>query len=84
MSDRWSAAGTSAYIYDIEVEDDRRRQGWGRESMTYAEQWASKRGAHQIALNVFGGNTVARGFSTSLGYTARSLAMAKPLRSLTP
>ncbi len=49
--------------------------------MTFAEQWAGGRGAHEIALNVFGGNTVARGLYTSLGYNERSVAMAKSLTS---
>ena len=33
-------SGTSVFIYDVEVEGDRRKQGWGRELMPYAEWWA--------------------------------------------
>lgn len=79
LFERTTAAGTSVFIYDIEVDEDRREQGWGRALMTYAEQWAGERGAREIALNVFGGNAVARGLYTSLGYSERSLAMAKTL-----
>jgi GNAT superfamily N-acetyltransferase len=79
MFERRSAAGTSAFIYDIEVRQDRRGQGWGRELMTYAELWAAEHGAREIALNVFGGNAVARGLYASLGFSERSVAMAKAL-----
>jgi GNAT superfamily N-acetyltransferase len=79
MFERRSGAGTSAFIYDIEVREDLRGRGWGRELMTYAELWAAERGAREIALNVFGGNAVARGLYASLGYSERSVAMAKAL-----
>lgn len=77
--ERKSASGTSAFIYDVEVKKDRRGKGWGRELMNYAEQWASERGAHEIALNVFGGNSVARGLYKSLGYAESAVQMAKQI-----
>ena len=46
---RKSAAGTSVFVYDVEVGDDRRGQGWGRQLMAYGEQSASARGAFEIA-----------------------------------
>lgn len=49
LFERKSAAGTSGFIYDVEVDEDQRKQGWGRELMTYAEQWAAGRGAYEIA-----------------------------------
>ena len=79
MFERQSASGTSAFVYDIEVREGLRGQGWGRELMTYAERWAAEHGAREIALNVFGGNAVARGLYASLGYGERSVAMAKAL-----
>jgi len=79
MFERRSAAGTSAFIYDIEVREDLRGRGWGRELMTYAERWAVERGSREIALNVFGGNALARGLYASLGYSERSVSMAKAL-----
>lgn len=79
LFERQTAAGTSAFIYDMEVKEDLRAQGWGRELMTYAEQWARQRGAREIALNVFGRNAVARGLYSSLGYDERSVTMAKTL-----
>lgn len=79
LFERKSAAGTSVFIYDIEVDQGRRGKGWGRELMQYAERWAARRGAFEIALNVFGGNSVARDLYTSLGYHERSVGMAKSL-----
>ena len=49
LFERKSAAGTSVFIYNVEVDEDQRKQGWGRELMTYAEQWAAERGAYEIA-----------------------------------
>lgn len=82
LFERATAAGTSVFVYDVEVEEELRGQGWGRELMAYGEQWARGRGAHEIALNVFGGNARARGLYTSLGYSERAVTMSKPLRSL--
>jgi GNAT superfamily N-acetyltransferase len=79
LFERTTAAGTSVFIYDIEVREGLRGLGWGRALMTYAEQWAHDRGAREIALNVFGRNAVARGLYSSLGYSERSVAMAKNL-----
>jgi len=79
LFERTTAAGTSVFIYDIEVREGLRGLGWGRELMTYAEQWAAERGAREIALNVFGRNAVARELYSSLGYSERSVAMAKRL-----
>ena len=76
---RPDGAGTSVWIFDVEVDEDRRGQGWGRELMTYAEQWAREQGASEIGLNVFGGNTVARRLYTSLGYDERSVTMSRKL-----
>lgn len=76
---RSGSAGTSVWIFDVEVEEDRRGQGWGRELMTYAEKWARGQGAGEIGLNVFGGNTVARRLYSSLGYDERSVTMGRRL-----
>ena len=72
-------AGTSVWVYFVEVDEGRRGQGWGRALMTYAEQWARERGSSEIGLNVFGGNTAARRLYTSLGYGERSVTMSRRL-----
>jgi GNAT superfamily N-acetyltransferase len=76
---RHDGSGTSVWVFDVEVDEDRRGQGWGRALMTYAEQWARERGAGEIGLNVFGANTAARRLYTSLGYGERSVTMSRRL-----
>jgi GNAT superfamily N-acetyltransferase len=79
LHERERAAGTCVWIYDVEVAEGRRGSGWGRELMSYAERWAQERGAVEIALNVFGGNAVARGLYASLGYREAAVEMVKRL-----
>jgi ribosomal protein S18 acetylase RimI-like enzyme len=68
-----------AWIYDIEVLEARRGEGWGRALMAAAERLAREDGHTEIGLNVFGSNAVARGLYESLGYAAASIQMRKPL-----
>ena len=81
LYERKHAPAKSVFIYSVEVDESRRGQGWGRELMRYAERWAAERGAFEIALNVFGANTVARSLYTSMGYAERAVVMFKPLTS---
>ncbi len=68
-----------AWIYDIEVLETRRGEGWGRALMIEAERLAREDGHTEIGLNVFGSNAVARRLYESLGYAAASIQMRKPL-----
>jgi ribosomal protein S18 acetylase RimI-like enzyme len=68
-----------AWIYDIEVLEARRGEGWGRALMVEAERLAREDGHTEIGLNVFGSNAVARALYESLGYAAASIQMRKPL-----
>jgi ribosomal protein S18 acetylase RimI-like enzyme len=47
--------------------------------MEFAEDEARRRGIDRVALNVFGGNEVARGLYRSLGYKENAVAMSKRL-----
>ena len=69
-----------AWIYDITVDEDRRRQGWGRAIMRSFEDEARARGFARAGLNVYGDNHVARRLYESLGYaeTARQLHKELP------
>jgi GNAT superfamily N-acetyltransferase len=73
---RRPAAG---WVYDIEVDEDRRGQGFGRAAMLAAEDVARSEGWTAIGLNVFGRNARARALYESLGYTVDSLQMTKVL-----
>jgi ribosomal protein S18 acetylase RimI-like enzyme len=68
-----------AWIYNIEVAASRRGEGWGRALMAEAERLARDDGHAEIGLNVFGSNVVAHSLYKSLGYSAASIQMRKPL-----
>ena len=69
-----------AWIYDITVDEDKRRRGWGRAIMRAFEGEARARGFSRAGLNVYGDNHVARRLYESLGYveTARQLHKELP------
>lgn len=56
------------FILDIEVAEDQRRKGYGRDLMLAAEQEAARLDADSIGLHVFGFNTSAINLYESLGY----------------
>lgn len=56
------------FVLDIEVAEEHRRRGHGREIMLAAEQEARRGGAESIGLHVFGFNTGAIALYESLGY----------------
>lgn len=68
-----------AWVYDVEVDEAHRGKGYGRALMLAAEVLAREVGAERLGLNVFGGNTVARGLYESLGYATQSVQMYKRL-----
>jgi ribosomal protein S18 acetylase RimI-like enzyme len=67
------------FIYEVHVADAYRGRGYGKAAMLLAEEEARRRGIDRIALNVFGGNTVARALYLSLGYAENAVAMSKSL-----
>ncbi|MEV8173610.1 GNAT family N-acetyltransferase [Microbacterium sp. NPDC079176] len=56
------------FILDIEVAEDQRRKGYGRDLMLAAEREAARLGADSIGLHVFGFNASAIRLYESLGY----------------
>jgi ribosomal protein S18 acetylase RimI-like enzyme len=70
---------TGAWIYDIEILSEQRGRGYGRALLREAEREVEKQGIESIALNVFGGNAIARGLYESSGYEITSLVMRKRL-----
>ncbi len=67
------------WIYDIEVAQDLRGRGLGREIMQLLESEARAAGHDRIELNVFGGNEAALRLYGSLGFAETSRQMAKDL-----
>ncbi|MGH3260272.1 MAG: GNAT family N-acetyltransferase [Streptosporangiaceae bacterium] len=66
-------------MYDIEVNEEHRGQGYGRALLQAAEQEAARGGSQAIGLNVFGTNTVARRLYESAGYEITAMNMRKRL-----
>jgi ribosomal protein S18 acetylase RimI-like enzyme len=77
LCDRDSELGHSLFIYAVEIDEDLRGRGLGRAAMVFAENEARRLGIGKVALNVFGGNEVARGLYLSLGYTETAVHMEK-------
>lgn len=71
--------GAQAWIYDIEIEADRRGQGLGRELLALAEPEARALGATELGLNVFAVNTVARHLYETAGYEPIATQLRKRL-----
>jgi ribosomal protein S18 acetylase RimI-like enzyme len=71
--------GWVAFVYAIEIDEQSRGRGFGREAMLLLEDEARARGLDRISLNVFGGNEVARSLYRSLGYAETAVWMAKQI-----
>jgi ribosomal protein S18 acetylase RimI-like enzyme len=69
--------GTAAFVYSIEIDEACRGRGYGKQAMLLAEDEVRARGLSHIALNVFGGNEVARSLYQSLGYVETAVFMRK-------
>jgi GNAT superfamily N-acetyltransferase len=67
------------FVYDIRLYEQHRGRGYGRAAMLFAEEEARRRGIDRVALNVFGGNEVARSLYRSLGYEENAVAMSKKI-----
>ena len=85
VGDLWFAERDSdfgdkaAFIYAIEIFEEFRGRGFGRQAMLALEDEVRSRGLSRIALNVFGGNDVARSLYRSIGYAETAVFMSKGL-----
>jgi ribosomal protein S18 acetylase RimI-like enzyme len=79
----WSAreqhGSAYAFLYDIEIDEEHRGRGLGREAMQLLEAEVRERGFDRLQLNVFGGNERARSLYRSLGFEELSVQMGKEL-----
>jgi ribosomal protein S18 acetylase RimI-like enzyme len=69
----------TAFVYNVAVEPDVRRQGYGRAIMLAAERWCHDNALRRIGLHVFAHNTGARALYEQLGFTETGRNMAKDL-----
>jgi ribosomal protein S18 acetylase RimI-like enzyme len=77
IRDEWGTR--RAFIFNIEVDESLRGQGYGRAIMTAGEEYARSQKADTIALNVFAQNDVARSLYDKLGYLVTNVNMQKEL-----
>src|SRR5581483_5360891 len=83
VGDLWFAERTTdfdsrtAFVYSIEIFEPFRGRGFGKQAMLLLEDEVRSRGLPHIALNVFGGNDVARSLYRSLGYAETAVWMRK-------
>jgi ribosomal protein S18 acetylase RimI-like enzyme len=69
----------TAYLYDLYIAPEFRRQGHGRQAMQLFETAAKERGFTSMALHVFGDNPGARDLYLSAGYRITDWNMRKDL-----
>ena len=60
------------YIEGWYVDEDLRRQGWGRELVLAAERWAAKNGCREMASDAVLGNEASLSSHLALGYEESS------------
>ena len=70
---------SSAFIYELFLEEERRGRGLGRASLEALERVALDKGATTLGLNVFASNAHARALYESYGFSAVSTDMIKQL-----
>ena len=68
-----------AFVFEVWVDEEHRGHGHGRGAMVRLEDEARALGHDRIELNVFGGNAVARGLYSTLGYSEVAIYMGKDL-----
>lgn len=68
-----------AYVYDIEIKPDYRRQGHAQRAFEALEAEVTALGLAGIALHVFGHNVAGRDLYAKLGYEVTGINMYKPL-----
>jgi len=69
----------SGFIFDLEIKEQFRGKGYGKQAMQLIEEKARELGLKSINLHVFASNKVARNLYESIGYQPVSLNMTKPL-----
>ncbi len=79
FADREVSGRTIAYLYDITIDERHRGRGLGRAAMLALEEAVAKQGHTELELNVFGGNSRARGLYRSLGFVETAVHMKKRL-----
>jgi ribosomal protein S18 acetylase RimI-like enzyme len=72
-----------AYVYDIYVKPEHRRQGHASRAFQALEVEVTRLRLSGVALHVFGHNLAAQALYTKLGYVATNINMFKPVSGAT-
>lgn len=72
-------ASEAAWLYNIEIDRDRRGRGFGRAALRLVEAHLGRSGITELGLNVFGHNEVARRLYATAGYREAAVTMVKKL-----
>jgi len=68
-----------AFIYDFEIDQNYRGQGYGKKTLLLLEDHAKSLGIHKLSLHVFGHNENAYALYRKMGYHAYSIHMSKEI-----
>lgn len=71
------AAPDSAFLYNFEIYERYRRQGYGMQALQALEEKVRELGVSKILLHVFGHNLAARNLYEKMGYEITGIHMAK-------
>jgi len=69
----------SGFIYNIELDENQRGKGYGKQAMLALEDKARELGLKALGLHVFAHNATAIGLYEKAGYRTKSLNMMKEL-----
>lgn len=72
---------TTAFVFDILIEEPYRGRGYGRSVMLALEEEARKHGVTRMGLHVFGDNPRAQALYARIGYKVTDVSMAKDIGS---
>jgi ribosomal protein S18 acetylase RimI-like enzyme len=75
----WRFGGRSAFVYDLVISPQHRRQGHARRAFLALEEAMAELGIHQIGLHVFADNPGAQALYAGLGYRVTGINMQKDL-----
>ncbi len=79
MARQQHGAKDVAYVYDVMIHPDFRRQGHAERAFAALESKARELGLEGVVLHVFGHNTEGRALYAKLGFEPTSIHMFKPL-----
>lgn len=69
----------SGFIFDVEIKEEFRGKGYGKQAMLLIEEKARELGIKRMGLHVFGYNDVAKNLYERVGYKVSSVNMLKDL-----